>query len=112
MTDKLQRIANLLSKPADVASESILDSTLDLAVYSVILYIYLEDKWNNATLAEKPMTQSCSTNNCSPKIDLDQLAESVMKGDISLSKAMDKVRYIWSDRENTLRLDSLAKPGA
>ncbi len=41
MTDKLQRIANLLSRPAQVADESILDTLVDLSSYSKILYLYL-----------------------------------------------------------------------
>ena len=41
MTDKLQRFANLLAKPPAVVSEAIEDTLLDLAVYSIIEYLWL-----------------------------------------------------------------------
>lgn len=44
MTDKLQRIANLVDKDPQVKSEAIADTLTDLAVYSIILRIYLEEK--------------------------------------------------------------------
>lgn len=44
MTDKLQRIANLLAKPPEVVGEAIEDSCVDLANYSDILNIYLSQK--------------------------------------------------------------------
>lgn len=44
ITDKLSRIANLLQHDAHVKDEAIEDSCLDMAVYSVILYIYLSNK--------------------------------------------------------------------
>lgn len=44
MTDKINRIANLLYKPNEVADEKIQDTLLDLAVYSIILKIYLSNK--------------------------------------------------------------------
>jgi hypothetical protein len=40
MSDKLQRIANLLDKEAKVADESIEDTLLDLANYTYILLAY------------------------------------------------------------------------
>lgn len=44
MTDKLQRISNLIDKDAQVKDESILDTLQDLANYSIILRVYLESK--------------------------------------------------------------------
>lgn len=44
MSDKMARIASLLNKPALVLDESILDSLSDLANYSMILRMYLEQK--------------------------------------------------------------------
>ncbi len=44
MTDKLSRIGNLLTKDSNVLDERLEDSVLDMAVYSVILYIYLNNK--------------------------------------------------------------------
>lgn len=40
MTDKMTRIATLLKKEAQVKEESIEDTLLDLAVYSIILMVY------------------------------------------------------------------------
>ena len=42
MTDKLQRISNLLTTEAQVKDESILDTLQDLSNYSLILRVYLE----------------------------------------------------------------------
>lgn len=44
MTDKLMRIANLLDREPSVSDESILDTLSDLANYSMILRMYLENK--------------------------------------------------------------------
>lgn len=44
MTDKLQRISNLLDHDPHVVNERIEDSLLDLANYSIILLIYLKNK--------------------------------------------------------------------
>lgn len=44
ITDKLSRIVNLLNQPAKVKSETISDTLTDLAVYSIILRIYLEEQ--------------------------------------------------------------------
>jgi hypothetical protein len=44
MSDKLSRISNLLSKEAKVSDEKITDTLLDLANYSIILKLWLEDK--------------------------------------------------------------------
>lgn len=44
MSDKLSRITNLLSKEASVKDESIHDTLLDLANYSIILSNYIESK--------------------------------------------------------------------
>lgn len=46
MTDKLQRIANLLDKEAQVKDESINDTLSDLANYALILRVYIESKKN------------------------------------------------------------------
>lgn len=48
MTDKITRIANLLQRPASVRGEAITDTLTDLAVYSIILRMYLETKDANA----------------------------------------------------------------
>lgn len=44
MTDKLQRIANLLTRENQVIDESILDTCRDLAVYSIILEIAIKNR--------------------------------------------------------------------
>ena len=44
MTDKIARISNLLEHSAYVEAEKITDTLQDLAVYSIILKIYLEYK--------------------------------------------------------------------
>jgi hypothetical protein len=44
MTDKLQRISNLLETDAQVKDESIIDTLQDLANYSMILAVYIESK--------------------------------------------------------------------
>ena len=44
MSDKMARIANLLDKDAQVKDEAITDTLADLANYSVILKIYLDNK--------------------------------------------------------------------
>jgi len=44
MTDKLGRISNLLKADAQVKDEAITDTLRDLAVYSLILKIYLQNK--------------------------------------------------------------------
>ena len=44
MSDKMQRIANLLSREAMVKDESILDTLSDLRNYANILQVYLESK--------------------------------------------------------------------
>ena len=42
MSDKLARISNLLSRPAEVADESVGDTLSDLANYAMILRVWLE----------------------------------------------------------------------
>jgi hypothetical protein len=42
MQDKMQRISNLLDRPAAVENESILDACSDLSNYALILRIWLE----------------------------------------------------------------------
>ncbi len=44
MTDKFQRLASLLDRPAAVKDESLGDTLLDLANYAVILKIWLESR--------------------------------------------------------------------
>lgn len=44
MSDKFQRIANLVETSPKVTSEAISDTLLDLAVYSIILRIWLDDQ--------------------------------------------------------------------
>ena len=44
MCDKFSRIANLLKQSGKVADESIQDTLIDLANYSLILAVYLENK--------------------------------------------------------------------
>ena len=44
MSDKMTRISNLLKQDAQVKEESIKDTLLDLANYSMILASYIEDK--------------------------------------------------------------------
>ena len=44
ISDKMTRISNLLKQEAQVKDESIKDTLLDLANYSMILASYIEDK--------------------------------------------------------------------
>jgi hypothetical protein len=44
MTDKLKRIGGLLRREAQVADEKITDTAKDLAVYSLILLISLQER--------------------------------------------------------------------
>ncbi len=44
MSDKMQRIANLTRRDNAVADEKITDTLRDLAIYSIILKIFLEEK--------------------------------------------------------------------
>lgn len=44
MTDKLMRVSNLIKRDAKVKDESILDTLSDLANYSMILRMYIENK--------------------------------------------------------------------
>ncbi len=61
ITDKVQRIANLLAKPPAVVEEAIEDSLLDLAVYSIIEYLWLTSGKEvlplpgNSTVAQEPI---------------------------------------------------------
>lgn len=47
ITDKLTRICNLIKQEAQVKDEAITDTLLDLANYSILFKLYLEDKNNN-----------------------------------------------------------------
>lgn len=44
MSDKMSRIANLIDTDAKVKDESIVDTLLDLANYSIILKLFLSSK--------------------------------------------------------------------
>ncbi len=44
LSDKMQRIANLTRRDNAVADEKITDTLRDLAIYSIILKIFLEEK--------------------------------------------------------------------
>lgn len=44
MTDKISRIANLIHSEAKVKDEKITDTLIDLAVYAIIMKIYLDTK--------------------------------------------------------------------
>lgn len=44
MFDKMSRISNLLDTEAQVKDESVIDTLVDLANYSIILSIFLEEK--------------------------------------------------------------------
>lgn len=44
MSDKLQRIGNLISRPNQVKDETIEDTLKDLAIYSILFLIYLRYK--------------------------------------------------------------------
>lgn len=46
MSDKLQRVSNLISRPNKVADEKITDTLQDLAIYSIIFLLYLQNKDN------------------------------------------------------------------
>jgi len=45
MSDKFSRLSTLLNKEAKVKDETITDTLIDLANYSIILASYLKDKW-------------------------------------------------------------------
>lgn len=47
LTDKFTRIINLLTQEAKVKDEAITDTLIDMAVYSIILKIYIEQKNDN-----------------------------------------------------------------
>ena len=47
MTDKMQRIINLLEDEPEVADESLEDSLLDLINYSNIMLLYLKEERDN-----------------------------------------------------------------
>ena len=49
MCNKMSRIANLIDSEADVKDEKITDTLLDLANYSIILLLYIENKCTTAT---------------------------------------------------------------
>ena len=55
LSDKLQRIANLLARPAAVQDEKIEDTLIDNAVYSVILYLWLTREKAELGLLEVPV---------------------------------------------------------
>jgi hypothetical protein len=44
MSDKLQRIANLISRPNMVADEKIEDTCRDLSIYCILFLTYLKSK--------------------------------------------------------------------
>lgn len=44
MTDKLQRVSNLIKQDTKVSDEKITDTLQDLAVYAIMMKIYLETK--------------------------------------------------------------------
>ena len=52
MADKMARISNILGKEAQVKDESIMDTLVDLANYSAILKVYLENKNKSVTVKE------------------------------------------------------------
>lgn len=52
MSDKLARISNILGKEAQVKDESIIDTLVDLANYSAILKVYIDNKKKSATVKE------------------------------------------------------------
>lgn len=78
MTDKLSRIGNLLHNTNHVKDESLLDSTLDMAVYSVILYTYLSNKWAKESSVQNVINESqsiSSTDLNEQMIDYNDIAE-------------------------------------
>lgn len=50
LSDKLARVGRLLNKEAAVKTESVEDTCLDMAVYSIILLVYLRNKSAGAAL--------------------------------------------------------------
>lgn len=53
MTDKLKRVGSLLARKAKVEDESILDTLSDLAVYSIILKLMLQEKMKTNSMIDK-----------------------------------------------------------
>lgn len=47
MCDKMARVSNLIKQAGKVKDESIIDTLIDLANYSLILAVYLENKGDN-----------------------------------------------------------------
>jgi len=90
MTDKLSRIGNLLTKDNDVLDERLEDSVLDLAVYSVILYVYLSNKWTNTkpvpSVGERS-TSASSADPVEPMTDYNDIANHVST-DTDIEEAM------------------------
>jgi hypothetical protein len=64
MTDKIARISNLLEHSANVKSEQITDTLQDLAVYSIILKIYLEYRLDTQSKNDIP---ECETRETRPR---------------------------------------------
>ena len=54
ISDKWSRIKNLIDKPGKVADESITDTILDLAVYSIILKLTLDEQNQKSNLLVPP----------------------------------------------------------
>ena len=54
MSDKFARIASLLKREAKVKDESIEDTLIDLANYSIILILYLRAKRESSDMAPLP----------------------------------------------------------
>lgn len=54
MSDKMQRVGNLLQRPAQVADESIMDTLKDLSNYALILATKLENENQQISLSNTP----------------------------------------------------------
>ena len=50
LSDKLARVGRLLNKEAAVKTESVEDTLMDMAVYSIILLVYLREKAGSTTI--------------------------------------------------------------
>lgn len=56
MSDKMQRIVNLISRPNQVPDEKLEDTLFDLAVYCKLFQCYLKTKAQSETKADSPLS--------------------------------------------------------
>lgn len=60
ITDKIARLSNLLTQENNVKDEKMEDTLLDLAAYSIIMYIYVKHEQENKNQKAEDDETSCS----------------------------------------------------